>query len=56
MPSRRVTTLYFFPLAYSSFLCENDERLTGNMNFQDNLLNVLLTRERAWDAPRARER
>jgi pimeloyl-ACP methyl ester carboxylesterase len=40
----------FFPLAYSFFLCENHERLTGNVNFQDNLLNVLLTRERAWDA------
>jgi pimeloyl-ACP methyl ester carboxylesterase len=42
----------FFPLAYAFFLCENHERLTGNINFQDNLLNVLLTRERAWDAPR----
>ena len=30
------------------FLCENHERLTGNINFQDNLLNVLLTRERAF--------
>jgi pimeloyl-ACP methyl ester carboxylesterase len=39
----------FFPLAYAFFLCENHERLTGNINFQDNLLNVLLTRERAWD-------
>jgi hypothetical protein len=39
----------FFPLAYAFFLCENHERLTGNVNFQDNLLNVLLTRERAWD-------
>ena len=46
----------FFPLAYAFFLCENHERLTGNINFQDNLLNVLLTRERAWDAPRALKR
>ena len=26
------------------FLCERHDRLTGNINFQDNLLNVLLTR------------
>ena len=43
----------FFPLAYAFFLCENHERLTGNINFQDNLLNVLLTRERPWEAARA---
>jgi len=42
----------FFPLAYAFFLCENHERLTGNINFQDNLLNVLLTRERPWDTAR----
>lgn len=40
----------FFPLAYSFFLCERHDRLTGNINFQDNLLNVLLSRERPWDA------
>jgi hypothetical protein len=40
----------FFPLAYAFFLCENHERLTGNINFQDNLLNVLLARERPWEA------
>lgn len=34
----------FFPLAYSFFLCESHDQLTGNINFQDNLLNVLLTR------------
>jgi pimeloyl-ACP methyl ester carboxylesterase len=39
----------FFPLAYAFFLCESHERLTGNINFQDNLLNVLLARERPWD-------
>ena len=43
----------FFPLAWSFFLCENHERLTGNINFQDNLLNVLLTREHPWDEPAA---
>ena len=39
----------FFPLAYAFFLCESHERLTGNINFQDNLLNVLLSRQRPWD-------
>lgn len=34
-----------FPLAYSFFLCEAHDRLTGNINFQDNLLNVLLSRD-----------
>lgn len=43
----------FFPLAWSFFLCENHERLTGNINFQDNLLNVLLTREHPWEEPAA---
>ncbi len=42
----------FFPLAYAFFLCEDHERLTGNVNFQDNLLNVLLARERPWEAAR----
>jgi len=42
----------FFPLAYAFFLCEGHERLTGNINFQDNLLNVLLAREHPWDASR----
>jgi pimeloyl-ACP methyl ester carboxylesterase len=40
----------FFPLAYAFFLCESHERLTGNINFQDNLLNVLLSREHPWEA------
>ena len=40
----------FFPLAYAFFLCEDHERLTSNINFQDNLLNVLLAREHPWDA------
>ncbi|HSW14622.1 MAG TPA: hypothetical protein VLI06_17390 [Solimonas sp.] len=39
----------FFPLAYSFFLCEEHQRLTGNVSFQDNLLNVLLMRERPFD-------
>jgi pimeloyl-ACP methyl ester carboxylesterase len=45
----------FFPLAYAFFLCVDHEHLTGNINFQDNLLNVLLERERPWETaePRA---
>jgi hypothetical protein len=35
---------FLFPLVLS--LCETYERLTGNTNFQDNLLNVLLTNNR----------
>lgn len=38
----------FFPLDYAFFLCEGHDRLTGNINFQDNLLHVLLS---ADDAP-----
>ena len=34
----------YFPLAYSFTLCEHHSTLTGNPNFQDNLLDVLLTR------------
>ena len=33
----------FFPLRYSFFLCESHDRLTGNISFQDNLLNALLS-------------
>jgi hypothetical protein len=39
----------FFPLAYAFFLCVDHERLTGNINFQDNLLNVLLEPEQPWE-------
>ncbi|MGH8539361.1 MAG: lipase family alpha/beta hydrolase [Stenotrophobium sp.] len=39
----------FFPLAYAFFLCEQHDQLTGNINFQDNLLNILLAREHPWD-------
>jgi len=41
----------FFPLAYAFFLCVDHAHLTGNINFQDNLLNVLLERERPWETP-----
>jgi pimeloyl-ACP methyl ester carboxylesterase len=39
----------FIPIAYWFFLCERHNRLTGNINFQDNLLNVLLTRSLPWE-------
>ena len=35
----------FFPLDYSIILCEKHNSLTGNINFQDNLLNALLSRD-----------
>lgn len=33
------------PIKQSLFLCESHNSLTGNLNFQDNLLNTLLTRD-----------
>jgi pimeloyl-ACP methyl ester carboxylesterase len=39
----------FLPLAYAFFLCEPHDTLTANINFQDNLLNVLLTRHLPWE-------
>lgn len=39
----------FLPIAYWFFLCERHDRLTNNINFQDNLLNVLLTRQLPWE-------
>jgi pimeloyl-ACP methyl ester carboxylesterase len=35
----------FFPLDHVVFLCEKHNSLTGNVNFQDNLLNALLIRD-----------
>jgi len=35
----------FFPLDHIIFLCEKHSSLTGNVNFQDNLLNALLIRD-----------
>ncbi len=35
----------FFPMAYSILLCESHDQLTGNINFQNNLLNILLSRD-----------
>lgn len=34
------------PLEQSFFLCESHESLTSNLNFQDNLLNTLLSRDK----------
>lgn len=44
----------FLPIAYFFFLCEEHDQLTGNINFQDNLLNVLLTRHLPWEEPTSR--
>ena len=33
----------FFPMDFAFFLCESHDRLTGNINFQDNLLHALLS-------------
>ncbi len=35
----------FFPLDYAFFLCERHDQLTGNINFQDNLLQALLSHD-----------
>jgi hypothetical protein len=44
----------FLPIAYFFFLCEEHDQLTGNINFQDNLLNVLLTRNLPWEESTSR--
>ena len=33
----------YFPLGHAVFLCEDHSMLTGNLSFQDNLLNALLS-------------
>ncbi|NDP43850.1 MAG: hypothetical protein GZ089_14210 [Aromatoleum sp.] len=43
----------FLPVAYWFFLCERHDQLTNNVNFQDNGLNVLLTRNLPWAMPAA---
>ncbi|MEO8675123.1 MAG: hypothetical protein ABI569_06055 [Casimicrobiaceae bacterium] len=42
----------FLPVAYWFFLCEQHDQLTNNVNFEDNLLNVLLTRSLPWEMVR----
>jgi pimeloyl-ACP methyl ester carboxylesterase len=44
-PSVKRHKYSFFPLDYSIILCEKHNSLTGNINFQDNLLNALLSRD-----------
>ncbi len=44
-PSVRRHKYSFFPLDHPIFLCEKHNSLTGNVNFQDNLLNALLSRD-----------
>jgi len=34
-----------FPLDYAMMLCETHDTLTGNIHFQDNLLNILLSED-----------
>ncbi len=35
----------YFPMDHSILLCESHDHLTGNISFQNNLLNILLTRD-----------
>jgi len=42
-PSVKRHKYSFFPLDHTIFLCETHNSLTGNVNFQDNLLNELLS-------------
>jgi pimeloyl-ACP methyl ester carboxylesterase len=44
-PSVKRHKYIHLPIAQSFFLCESHESLTGNLNFQDNLLNTLLSRD-----------
>jgi pimeloyl-ACP methyl ester carboxylesterase len=44
-PTVRASGVGSFPIAFSFFLCEDHDQLTSNINFQDNLLNALLTRD-----------
>ena len=39
----------YFPLGFAFLLCEDHSTLTGNAHFQNNLLEVLLTRARPWE-------
>lgn len=49
-PSAEQNEDSFIPVAYWFFLCEDHIELTNNINFQDNLLNVLLTRNLPWES------
>jgi len=45
-PTIRRHRYSYFPLDYSVMFCDDHDRLTGNINFQDNLLNILLSRDK----------
>jgi pimeloyl-ACP methyl ester carboxylesterase len=42
-PGVRRHEFSYFPLHYPLFLCERHTQLTGNINFQDNLLHAILS-------------
>lgn len=42
----------YFPLAYPVLFCEKHNRLTGNLSFQNNLLNILLSKEMPMEIQR----
>jgi len=44
-PSVKRHEYIFLPVQQSFFLCVSHSSLTGNLNFQDNLLNTLLSRD-----------
>jgi len=44
-PSVKRHEYIFLPVQQSFFLCVSHNSLTGNLNFQDNLLNTLLSRD-----------
>ena len=44
-PSIKRHEYIFLPVKQSFFLCVKHSNLTGNLNFQDNLLNTLLSRD-----------
>ncbi len=44
-PAAPRPTYDYFPLDYSIMFCEQHSQLTGNLNFQNNLLNILLSAE-----------
>ena len=44
-PSFKRHKYSFFPLDHAFLLCEKHNSLTANINFQDNLLNELLSRD-----------
>ena len=48
-PSIPADTQESLPVAYSIFLCAEHSQLTGNISFQDNLLNMLLQQETTLD-------